>query len=198
MIAMLKGTVDHLGPDYLVLFVSGVGYRVFITTALRSRLKAGTEVTLHTHLHVKEDSLTLYGFEDQAELQLFSLLISVSGVGPRLALNVLSCLTPDEFRKALVFEESRVLQRVPGIGKKGAERILLELKDRVTGSAREAVRGAQGAPAPPGPSGEAMMALLALGYSRAEAAAALERALPEAGAEKTDELVKLCLKILAR
>jgi len=204
MIAHLRGELVAAGADWVVIDVAGVGYRCLVPGSTRSRLPApGAAVQLHTSLQVREDALTLYGFLTQAEYDVFELLLRVDGVGPKVALAVLSTIDPESFRRAVAFEDITALCRVPGIGKKTAQRLVLELKDKIG-----ALPGAAGSPgdlpgaaAPPADDAwaEATEALCALGYSRGEAVAALARARDEAGESPSVEtLVRLGLKQLYR
>jgi holliday junction DNA helicase RuvA len=131
MIASVRGRVAAVSPDGAVVEVGGVGLAVHCTPGTLAGLRLGAEARLATSLVVREDSLTLYGFADDDEKHLFELLQTASGVGPRLAQAVLAVLTPDAVRKAIANADTATLTRVPGIGKKGAERLVLELRDRV-------------------------------------------------------------------
>ncbi len=131
MIASVRGRVASMAPDGAVVEVGGVGLAVQCTPGTLAGLRIGTEARLATSLVVREDSLTLYGFADDDEKQLFELLQTASGVGPRLAQAVLAVLSPDAVRKALANADIVTLTRVPGIGRKGAERLILELRDRI-------------------------------------------------------------------
>jgi Holliday junction DNA helicase RuvA len=131
MIASVRGRVASVAPEGAVVEVGGVGLAVHCTPGTLAGLRVGTEARLATSLVVREDSLTLYGFADDDEKHLFELLQTASGVGPRLAQATLAVLTPDAVRKALANADTATLTRVPGIGKKGAERLILELRDRV-------------------------------------------------------------------
>lgn len=131
MIASIRGTVAGLLPEGVVVVVGGVGLAVSTTAATRVRLRRGEEVEMSTSLVVREDSLTLYGFAEADERDLFALLQTASGVGPRLALAVLSVHTPDDVRRSIATEDLAALTQVPGIGRKGAQRLVLELKDKV-------------------------------------------------------------------
>ncbi len=139
MIASVTGTVTALHPDGVVVRVGGVGFSVQTTPGTKARLRIGDEAELATSLVVREDSLTLYGFADDEERALFELLQTSSGVGPRLAQAVLTVHTPDAVRRALLTEDLVALTLVPGIGRKGAQRMVLELKDKVVGSPASAV-----------------------------------------------------------
>ena len=178
MIGFLRGKVAHLLPDYCLLDVGGVGYRVFITAATRSRLKIGEEATLFTHLSVREDAMTLYGFYSQEEYNVFEQLISVSGIGPKVALGILSAITVDKLCAAIHGQQLTVLTKLPGIGKKSAQRLILELKDKLAaGSTEELSFEIEGAPAISDDTiSEATAALVSLGYSQAEIDPVLRRA----------------------
>ena len=132
MIASISGTIQQIEPTSLVIAVGGVGIRVFVPrTVLENTGGTGRAVQLYTHLVVREDDLSLYGFNSDEDLQLFLVLLSVNGVGPRVALSVLGTLSPELLKNAVMREDSAVLQRVPGIGKKTAERIMFQLRDRL-------------------------------------------------------------------
>lgn len=143
MIASVRGTVLAVRLDAAVVEVGGTGYLVQATPATLAGLRVGHEATLHTTMVVREDSLTLFGFADDDEREVFEVLQTVSGVGPRLALAMLAVHSPDGLRRAVAAEDLAALKRVPGIGHKGAQRIVLELADRL------------GAPSPSGPAGAA-------------------------------------------
>ena len=178
MIGFLRGKVAHLLPDYCLLDVGGVGYRMFIAAATRSRLKIGEEATLFTHLSVREDAMTLYGFYSQEEYNVFEQLISVSGIGPKVALGILSAITVDKLCAAIHGQQLTVLTKLPGIGKKSAQRLILELKDKLAaGSTEELSFEIEGAPAISDDTiSEATAALVSLGYSQAEIDPVLRRA----------------------
>lgn len=170
MIVSLTGTVATVRDGYAVLLVHGVGYRLNMSTASLSALPAvGDEVTVHTHLHVREDEMTLFGFESESEQAAFERLITVSGVGPKVALSTLSSLDPSALAAAVEAEDVATISGVPGIGKKTAQRIILDLKGKLAGS------GDSGAtPSGNAAGGEALQALLAMGISSAEASVALQ------------------------
>ncbi len=183
----------------MVVDVAGVGYRVTVGPAARTRLPGvGQEAILHTYLHLREDGIELFGFAEPEEARLFETLLKVSGIGPRLALSVLSVLGPRDFLEALLFEDVAVLTKVPGIGRKTAQRLILELKEKLaglgTGDLPVPTRvpgGARNAPA------EAMEALVSLGYNRLEAGRALERAVRDLGQDvPASELLKASFKYL--
>src|SRR5919108_4337245 len=131
MIATLRGEISQIEESALVLEVGGVGLRVFVPNPVRTRLKVGETLMLFTHLVVREDALTLYGFESQADRDLFNVLLGVDGVGPRVALSVLSTMTLDAVQRAVFADEAELLSRIPGVGKKTAQKMALHLKDKL-------------------------------------------------------------------
>lgn len=174
MIAHLRGLLAARDNDAVVVEVGGVGFQVFVPEILPDRLGGlGQEVTLFTHLHVRENDLTLYGFEGKEDLDLFRLLLTVSGIGPKVALAILSYLPPDQLRMAIAQEDVTALARVPGIGPKTAKKLVFDLKDKV------AVKEPLAVPEPALTEADAdlIAALGGLGYSVREAQEAI-RALP--------------------
>jgi Holliday junction DNA helicase RuvA len=169
MIAQLRGRAVARTPEGLVLDVGGVGYLVQATPAARRRADGASEVTLLTYLNVREDALQLFGFADAAERDLFVELLSVNGVGPKVALAIVSGSPAAELRRAIVLEDAARFQAIPGIGKKTAERIVLELKERAAAAYAPEARGE----ASPAPHVVARDALVELGYSVIEAERAL-------------------------
>ncbi|ROS30742.1 Holliday junction branch migration protein RuvA [Cellulomonas sp. PhB150] len=141
MIASVHGTVQKVRLDAAVIEVNGVGMLVQATPATLAGLRVGATATLHTSLVVREDSLTLFGFAEDDEREVFEVVQTVSGVGPRLAMAMLAVHTPDGLRRAVVDEDLKALERVPGIGRKGAQRLVLELKDRIGAPAPVSVGG---------------------------------------------------------
>jgi len=191
MIATLTGRVSVVGKTYLVVDVSGVGFQVRVPAGLLRRDQLGQTVELHTHLHVRENELALYGFGSEDELTLFELLLGVERVGPRVALALLSALSPDALRTAIVQSNEDVLARVPGIGPKTARKISFDLKDKIKAAMGEiAVLAFTDADA------EVIEALTALGYSIVEAQAALQ-SLP-AEEMSLEEKIRLALAYFAR
>ena len=196
MIGFLRGQVAVLKADYCLLDVNGVGYRVFVAGSTRSKLRLNEETQLFTYMNVYQDGITLYGFASEDEYDIFQLLIGVSGIGPKVALGILSSITVDGLCKAIQNKQATVLTKLPGIGKKSAERLILELKDKVgfATSADEEIltldmEGAVGDDIV----SEAQAALVALGYSQAEIAPVLKQA---AKCKTTEEIIKLALKQL--
>jgi Holliday junction DNA helicase RuvA len=177
MISRLRGVPAGRTADGLVLDVGGVGYLLAATPSALRRAEGGEEVTLETYLHVREDALQLYGFADTAERELFLHLLGVSGIGPKVALAIVSSAPPGELRRAIVLEDPARFQAIPGIGKKTAERIGLELKDRLPRAAQ--VAGPAAPAASPGDQlrDDLISALLNLGYQRAAAEKAVENVL---------------------
>lgn len=175
MIASVTGSAQHIGLDRVVVSVGGVGMLVHTPPAVAAACRPGSEVTLATSLVVREDSLTLYGFDADGTRDTFELLMTVSGVGPRVALAILSVLTPDTLAAAVGSEDVRTLTKVPGIGKKGAERLVLELRDKI-GVVPGAVASAPVEPVVAPWRTQVLEALVGLGYSASQAEGALDRA----------------------
>jgi Holliday junction DNA helicase RuvA len=198
MIARLKGLLDGFGADFAVIDVNGVGYLVSASTRTLSQLGAiGDEVVLHTEMLVAQDSIRLVGFSTAAERDWFRLLISVQGVGSRVALAILSALAADELHQAVASGDAPMVSRAQGVGPKLAQRIVNELKDKAGGVALGPAAGAQ---IPAGSHAQdAVSALLNLGFRPAEAAAAVAKAEAEIGTEaEFDQLVRSALKKAAR
>lgn len=206
MIGYVKGLVTHLFTDYCFVDVQGVGYRVFIPNSTRQRLVVGQPTTLFTYLNVREDALTLHGFYTQEEYELFLSLISISGIGPKVAAGVLSTITPQNFRSAISTNNAAMLTKLPGIGKKTAERIILELKDKI-GTNNEFEPNVPGQPL----SGEtltgnimqeAIQALAALGYNHAEITPVIKKVYERENKAQADisleQLIRFTLKELGR
>jgi len=132
MIASISGIVNFIGQDHIILVVGGIGVRVFVPRPVLEKVRGvGRSLNLYTHLVVRETELSLYGFESEEELMLFEILLDVNGVGPKVGLAILSTLSPDVLKGAIAREETAVLQRVPGIGKKTSERIMFHLRDKL-------------------------------------------------------------------
>jgi len=188
MIASLKGKLESLGIDWAVINVGGIGLQVFMPTPTLSTLgSVGGEVKLYTHLHLREDNATIYGFASTEELELFKTLINVSGLGPRLALSMLSAMDIEQLTMAIATGNAELLTGIPGIGKKMASRLVLELKDKiaiglVTTPVAELAQG----------NADVLSALTSLGYSASEATRALA-SLPRDQELSLEERVKLAL-----
>lgn len=199
MIAFVSGTVAALAPDAAVLEVGGVGMAVQCTPNTLSTLRLGKPAKLATSLVVREDSLTLYGFVDDDERQIFELLQTASGVGPRLAQAMLGVHTPDALRRAVAAGDEKALMAVPGIGKKGAQKLLLEFKDRLGAPVGAP---AVGAPVSSGWRDQLHAALIGLGYATREADEAVSAVAPQAeaaeGTPQVGHLLKAALQTLNR
>ncbi|MGJ5829481.1 Holliday junction branch migration protein RuvA [Streptomyces ossamyceticus] len=199
MIAFVSGPVAALAPDSAVVEVGGIGIAVQCTPNTLSGLRMGQPTKLATSLVVREDSLTLYGFVDDDERQIFELLQTASGVGPRLAQAMLAVHTPDALRRAVSTGDEKALIAVPGIGKKGAQKLLLELKDRLGGPVGAP---AIGAPVTQGWRDQLHAALIGLGYATREADEAVSAVTPQAeateGTPQVGQLLKAALQTLNR
>lgn len=187
MIATLRGEVSQIGDNALVVEVGGVGLRVFVPAPLRTKTKAGEMIFTFTHLVVREDALTLYGFESQADRDLFNILLGVDGVGPKVALSVLSTLTVDTIQRAIFADEADLLSSVPGVGKKTAQKMALHLKDKLKPTDALAKVAAMA-----DYDSEVLAALTALGYSVVEAQAAIQ-SLPKDAPREVEERLRMAL-----
>jgi Holliday junction DNA helicase RuvA len=197
MISSVRGEVLYVGLDHVVVEVGGVGLAVQATPSTLATLRRGEEVRLHTALVVREDSLTLFGFGDADARELFGLLQTVSGVGPRLALATLAVLDPDKLRAALVEGNITVLTQVPGIGRKGAERLTLELRDKVTAQPGTD-DGIVVSTAPGAIRTEVVEALAGLGFPAKQAEQAVDQVLAKDDAATTSTVLRAALATLGR
>ena len=189
MIATLQGRVAAKGENYVIVDVSGVGFRVYVPSSLLDRIPGvGHELSLFTHLHVRENELSLYGFGSADELALFELLLRVSGIGPKVALKIVSIMSVEDLREAIAHGDAAALTRIPGVGKKTAERVMVDLKDKLGVSELMAY------PAMTHVDADVIAALTSLGYSIAEAQSAL-RSLP-AKDLPLEEKIRLTLQYL--
>jgi holliday junction DNA helicase RuvA len=188
MIAGVKGTIETIGSNWVIVDVGGISFQVFLPTSTLSTLGVvGQQIRLYTHLHVREDNLTLFGFGSAREMTFFETMMTVKGIGPKLGLAMLSAMDVEQLSVAIAGGDSNMLTAVPGIGKKTAERIVLELRDKIGGEWMltqnlEAVQG----------NGDVVGALTSLGYSVAEASRAVAT-LPSTSMSLEDK-VKLALK----
>ena len=202
MIGYLRGTIIEKEPPVLLLDVSGVGYQLEASMntfyALSAASEPGQQVALHVHTVVREDAFLLYGFSSKDERALFQALLKVSGVGPRVALAILSTLSATEFAMCIHHEDSAMLIRVPGIGKKTADRLLVEMRDRIPALEGDAIKhSADAASAGMGLAvNDATSALVALGFRPADASRAV-RAVPDAQALGSEDIIRLALKALS-
>ncbi|MFH1473251.1 MAG: Holliday junction branch migration protein RuvA [bacterium] len=188
MISSLSGTIRHKGLHHLVIDVSGVGYKVFVTTDVALERSLGDPIFLWTYLAVRETALDLFGFPDREMLETFELLITISGIGPKTALGILNVASPTMLRQAVANEDTSYLTKVSGIGKKNADKIVLELRDKF-------VIGQDDKHTDFRSEGDAMEALVSLGYSERDSRNALKQVPKEI--EGAAERVKHALRILA-
>ena len=197
MISYLRGTISHKSPAFIIVEAGGIGYHVNISLHTYSQIEKLEQIKILTHLHIKEDSHTLYGFADEAERSLFKLLISVSGIGPNTARVLLSSLNPEEARAAIVAESVEVFNKVKGIGPKTAKRIIIDLKDKVLKESGDTpltftavdntIRE------------EALSALVSLGFSRIAVQKTLNAILKEqSDINNVEDLIKVALKSFRR
>jgi Holliday junction DNA helicase RuvA len=193
MIGSLRGEIIDKEENGLLIEVGGIGYYVLAPTTLLDVLEIGMQAQLFTHLHVREQELTLFGFPDKEELDLFRTLLQVQGIGPKVALAILSHLPVETLRQAVAREEAALLARVPGIGPKKAKQIVFQLRDKV-GFEDVFVSSTPISDT----DGEVIAALTALGYSVVEAQAALQQLPKEAKDESIEEKVRIALSSLAR
>lgn len=195
MIGFLRGVLLHKSPQELLLDVSGVGYRVLVPISTFCRLgDQGTQAQLLIHTHVREDQFVLYGFATPAELELFEKLISVSGVGPKVALGVLSGIEVEDLVHAIRGNDVARLTRVPGVGKKTAERLILELKDKIA-----ALHAGTAEPQAPSPKRTDLLSALGnLGYSAAEADRAATEVLRLSPEASLGDLLRDALRVISR
>lgn len=201
MIAMVRGTVHSVRLDAAVIDVNGVGMLVQATPATLATLRVGEQAELATSLVVREESLTLFGFTDVDEREVFEAVQTVSGIGPRLAMAMLAVHTPDGLRRAVAGEDLAALMRVPGIGRKGAQRVVLELADRL-GPPRSGADGAAVAQPSADRAGQVVEALVGLGWGAKVAQDAVDGVLAErdgdaVGAAEVAEVLRAALKALA-
>lgn len=199
MIEYIQGELINKNPAYVVIRVGGVGVRLNISAFSFEKLpETGKEIMLYTYLHIREDEWNIYGFGEPEERELFLMMISVSGIGPKLAVTILSKLEAIELKKVIVSAQVEILKTVPGVGKKTAERIILELKDKIVKQEDPAAIFAVVSDPEYGARGEAIAGLIALGYSRTEADKAVP--YPDRAEKKytAEELLRVALKKLAK
>lgn len=194
MIGSLRGEVIDKEENSFILEVNGVGYVILAPTTLLDQVEVGSSSHIFTHLHVREQELTLFGFPDKEEMELFRLLLKVQGIGPKVAMAILSHIPADTLRQAVAREEAAMFARVPGIGPKKAKQIVFQLKDKV-GFDDIFVAAS---PAFTDTDGEVIAALTSLGYSVVEAQSALQQLPPEAKDESIEEKIRLALGSLAK
>ena len=199
MIGFLRGRVAYTFPDYCFLDVHDVGYRVFISHQTRNQISVGTEVMLYIHTHVREDAILLYGFFSQEEYDLFQHLIGISGIGPKVAQGILSAITANDFYHLIHRKDVKAITKLPGIGKKTAERIILELKDKLSAASFDVSDAADDTAALGDAMGdmvsEAIEALLSLGFQQSEVQSVLKK---KSDWESTEEIIRYALAELQR
>ena len=195
MIAYVRGVLDHKEPNRVVMDVNGIGYEIFVPLSTYQKLPAvGGQAKLHTYHHVREDALQLYGFVSSEEKEIFEMVLSISGVGAKVALSILSAISVDEFRRSIAQSDMKALTKIPGIGKKSAERMVLELKDKV-GKVQLDERMVRILEAESGI--DAVSALLSLGAGQSAAEYAVYRAERLLGEDANlEDLVAQSLKLL--
>ncbi len=202
MISYVRGELAAVEPQKAIVDVGGIGYGVYMSQQALSVLpQPGNEVKLYTYLNVKEDAMQLFGFLTKDDLDIFKLVIGVSGIGPKGGLNILSCMSPDELRFAIMSGDAKAISAAPGIGKKTAEKLILELRDKVdiedvlehaAHGGDEALPGTDGGES--GMQAEAVQALVALGYGSAESMRAVRKTSPDCAS--VEEILKEALKYL--
>ncbi|MBR3152977.1 MAG: Holliday junction branch migration protein RuvA [Clostridia bacterium] len=201
MFAYIKGSLEEKSTNFVVIDVCGVGYKVFMSASSIAKIgELGNIVKVHTHYHVREDDISLYGFLSNEELKMFELLLSVSGIGAKSAITMLSNITPSAFAVAVISNDIKSLTKIPGVGQKSAQRIVLELKDKLKNEDAiskvddkdvivESVDSSAN-------SSDAFAALIMLGYSRPEVNKAIEKI--DTSNLSTEDIIKVALKYLAR
>ena len=206
MIGFVKGTIDEVGPDFVVIDNQGIGWIVYVpANLLDNGIRTGDEVKLYTHMAVREDAKTLYGFFSRDDLDVFRLLLNVSGIGPKAALGILSALTADSLRFAVLADDATAISKAPGIGKKTAQKLILELKDKFQlddAFEKKLAHGdLSGTASSEGPEGagtavdDAVQALVALGYSGTEALQAVRKVENTDGMD-SEAILKAALKFI--
>ena len=197
MFAYVKGTLEEKANDYIVLEAGGIGYKIFMSSSsIATMEECGNIVKVHTYYHVREDNISLYGFKTKEELNLFELLISVSGIGSKSAISMLSNITPSSFALAVITDDVKKLTDLPGIGKKTAQRIILELKDKLKAQENETKVDVKEIIKNDDNIEEAIAALQILGYNKKEIEKVLEKI--ETKEMSTEDIIKNGLKYLSQ
>ncbi len=198
MYAYIKGTLEEKTKDSIVVDVNGIGYRIFLSEQSMSKLgELGEIIKVYTHYHVREDNISLYGFLSNEELKMFELLIQVSGIGAKTAITMLSNITPSQFAVAIITDDIKTLTKIPGVGSKSAQRMILELKDKL--KAEDAIAKdteVKEEKANNENAEEAIQALQILGYNKGIINRALEKL--DVDGLSTEDIIKLALKHLSR
>lgn len=198
MYAYIKGTLEEKAKDSIVIETSGIGYKIYVSENTMSKLgELGEKVKIYTHYHVREDNISLYGFNSNEELKMFELLLQVSGVGAKTAIAMLSNITPSKFALAIISNDLKTLTKIPGIGNKSAQRMVLELKDKLkTETAIESIEETDNESDNSESLNEATQALQILGYNKNEITKVFDKF--ETKKLSTEEIIKNALKLLAR
>ena len=201
MIAFVRGTAVDMTENSVIVETGGIGYEIYMTGTDLSQIHMGEEVKIHTYFNVREDAMQLYGFRSKDDLQMFKLLLGVNGVGPKAAVGVLAGITADELRFAILSDDVKTLSKAPGIGKKTAQKLILELKDKMKLEdafeiklAHEQEKAAAGLGEVSDGRQEAVEALVALGYSSTDALRAV-RKVTDVAPDDVEGLLKAALKI---
>ena len=189
MISFLQGKILNKSQNYVILKVGGIGYQVFVNSTMLADLQIGQDVEIYTHQYVREDSLDLYGFKSMGDLEMFELLISISGIGPKSALGVLAVASVEDVKESIARGDSSLLTKVSGIGRKTAERVVLELREKIGNLKLETGNSKSGAGSA---SGDEIDALMVLGYSMPQARDALRAVDPKI--KDSGERIKQALK----
>lgn len=194
MITSIRGTLIYIGLDHVVLEAAGIGYQIFAPRPVLAQIgEIGVEVRLYTHMHIREDLLALYGFSSMDQRHLFETFLSVSGIGPKVALSLMSSGTPDELRMAIASSDVTRISRTPGIGKKTAERLVLELKGKIDIKGIPVATAGTVSAAAMAVNADLLDMLLNLGFSAAEANTAIA-SLPSDAPTELDERLRLTLR----
>lgn len=196
MISFLNGKILNKGAGYVIIRVGDIGYKVFINPVFYADLDIGQEIEVYTHQHVREDALDLFGFRSLEELELFELLLSVSGVGPKSALGVLAIAGAEDIKESIAGGDSTLLTKVSGIGKRTAERVVLELREKILKTLLRQGYGGQATDSGGMVVGDEIDALMALGYSMSQARDALRQV--DASVKDSGERIKQALKKLGK
>lgn len=199
MIAMLRGRIEEVDANACILMVGGVGYKVYVSETTQAQCRIGEEKLFYIYTYVREDALQLFGFITRREQELFETMLNVSGIGPRLGMAILSHMSPDALVRAILSSDIRQLTKVPGVGKKTAERIILELKDRFKDWEEQVAPTVETQPIHPasdGVVGDVIEALIGLGYTAGEAESAVAAAYTEQPDADAETLLRLSLRLL--
>lgn len=196
MISFISGKLEYAGENFVIVENNGLGYEVGVSNNTLVKCRVGESIKLYTYMQVKEDGISLFGFLTEEEKSMFLRLIGISGIGPKVALALLSGMRADELALAILYEDTRALTRIKGMGKKTAERIILELKEKVSpmeALMRQSVRDVSGEKEPAGESAEAFTVLISLGMTRQEAARKV-KAAEDSGLKNAEEILNFALR----